>query len=531
MDKQDFSYDERFQICSSPRIATAIWRCFCYIREDTPADALTLLLFDPGLGFIETVAVAEAVATRRGGEARSVKTQLPPAVREELRAYINDLGGSPGCQIIDRLSQDSMARLVARDLDAQDQSGIIMDMFLEGKYLGIVAATNTRGEKFTEEHARLLRSFHNPLAMACANFLRQRELKELSDRLAENYRFLQDDLINIKGNEVIGAGFGLKRVMEMVHQVAPADTPVLLLGETGVGKEIIANTIHRLSPRKNNPLIKVDCAAIPDNLVENELFGHEKGSFTGAFARVRGRFERAHGGTLFLDEIGELAPETQKRILRVLQDGIIERVGGSETIRVDIRVIAATHRPLDTMVPNGKFRKDLFFRLNVFPILIPPLRDRKEDIPRFVDHFIKIKSRKIKLSSIATLAPGVIDKLMSYKWPGNIRELKNCVERELIINRGKPLTFSSLYATKMENWEISVDHLADGSFDLDQAMARHIRKVVDMTGGRVEGKQGAARLLGIHPRTLQHRMKKLDIPFGRNYKKKQQKETNVSPFN
>ncbi len=515
MDKSNFCYDSRFQICSSPRIETAIWRSFCHIREDIPADALTLLLFDPGLGFIEAV----AEATPEGGKAHSIKTQLPPAVREQLRSFIKSLGGRPACQIIDRLGQDDMARLVARDLNALNESGLLLDLILEGEYLGVVAATNRRGEKFTEEHARLMLLLHNPLAMACANFRRQRDLKELSDRLSENYRLLQDDLISITGDEVIGAGFGLKGVMEMVHQVAPAETPVLLLGETGVGKEVIANTIHRLSSRKNNPLIKVDCAAISEGLMENELFGHERGSFTGAFSRVRGRFERAHGGTLFLDEIGELSTETQKKILRVLQEGIIERVGGSEVINVDIRIIAATHRPLETMVANGKFRKDLFFRLNVFPIPIPPLRDRKEDIPRFVDHFIKIKSRKIKLSSIATLAPGVIDSLMAYRWSGNIRELKNCVERELIINRGNPLTFSSLYNTLPENGEIAVEYLADGYFDLDQVMARHIRKVLDMTAGRVEGKHGAARLLGVHPRTLQHRMKKLNIPFGRNYKK------------
>ncbi|MCP4577309.1 MAG: AAA domain-containing protein [Deltaproteobacteria bacterium] len=516
MDKYD-PYDSRFQICSSPRIETAIWRCFRYIREDIPADALTLLLFDPGLGFMEAV----AEATHEGGKAQSIKTQFPAPIREQLRAFIKDLGGNPACQIIDRLRDDDMARLVARDLNTPDESGLLLDLILEDEYLGVVAATNTKGEKFTEEHARLMLSVHNPLAMASAKFQRQRTLKELSDRLAENYRLLQEDLISITGDKVIGAGFGLKGVMEMVYQVAPADTPVLLLGETGVGKEIIANTIHRLSSRKNNPLIKVDCAAISESLVENELFGHEKGSFTGAFSRVRGRFERADGGTLFLDEIGELSPETQKKILRVLEEGVIERVGGSETISVDVRIIAATHRPLETMVADAQFRKDLFYRLNIFPILIPPLRDRKEDIPRFVDHFMKIKSRKIKLSSIATLASGAIDRLMAYKWPGNIRELKNCVERELLINGGKPLTFSSLHATMPENRELSVEHLADGSFNLDRTIARHIRKIMDMTGGRVEGIHGAARLLGVHPRTLQYRMKKLNIPFGRNYKRVQ----------
>ncbi len=515
METDNFCYDKRFKICSSPRIETAVWRCLQTVQEDIPADAMTLLLFDPGLGFIEAV----AEATLEGGKAHAIKTQLPAPIREQLRDFIKDLGGKPACQIIDRLRDDDMARLVARDLNTPDESGLLLDMILEGEYLGIVAATNSRGEKFTEEHARLMLLIHNPLAMACANFLRQRELKELSDRLAENYRLLQEDFISITGDEVIGAGFGLKGVMEMVHQVAPAETPVLLLGETGVGKEVIANTIHRLSLRKNNPLIKVDCAAIPDNLVENELFGHEKGSFTGAFSRVRGRFERAHGGTLFLDEIGELSPETQKRLLRVLQEGIIERVGGSEVIKVNIRVIAATHRPLESMVQKGQFRKDLFFRLNVFPIPIPPLRDRREDIPRFVDHFIKIISRKIKLSSIAGLAPGVIDRLMAYQWPGNIRELKNSVERELIIHRGKPLNFSSLFATMPENGSISVERMAEGSLDLGRVITLHIKKVLNMTGGRVEGNRGAARLLGVHPRTLQYRMKKLNIPFGRNYKR------------
>ncbi len=518
-------YEDRFKICSSPNIETAIWRCLRYIQSDIPADAMTLLLFDPGLGFIETV----AIATFRGGKPTAVKTRLPAPIREQFRIFIEDLEGKPACQIIDRLKDDDMARLVARDLNAMEESGLLLDIILEGEYLGVVAATSSRGEKFSDEHARLLLLLHNPLAMACANFLRQRELKELSERLAENYRLLQEDFINLTGNEVIGAGFGLKGVLELIHHVAPTDTPVLLLGETGVGKEVIANTIHRLSLRKNNPLIKVDCAAIPDNLVESELFGHEKGSFTGAFSQVYGRFERANGGTLFLDEIGELSPEAQKKLLRVLQDSVIERIGGSEVINIDIRVIAATHRSLESMLPNGKFRKDLFFRLNVFPISIPPLRDRKEDIPRFVDHFINVMSRKMKLSSIATLAPGVIDSLMGYQWPGNIRELKNAVERELIINRGKPLTFSSLFSTMPENIDIPVERMAERSLDLDRAITLHIRKVLDMTGGRVEGKRGAARLLGVHPRTLQYRMKKLNIPFGRNYRRFKPVSAKIAP--
>ena len=450
----------------------------------------------------------------------SVKTQLQPAIREQLRAFIETLEGKPGCQIIDRLSKDNLAWPVAEELGAPNDPCLILDLIIEDEYLGIVTVSNTWGEKYTEEHARRILLIHNPFALACANFLRYRDLMEFKDRLAENYRYLQDDLIHLKGDEVVGAEHGLKGVMKMVRQVASTDSPVLLLGETGVGKEVIAQTIHRLSSRRENPLIKVDCASIPESLVESDLFGHEKGAFTGAISRVRGRFERAHSGTVFLDEIGELSLQTQKKILRILQEGVIERVGGTETIKLDIRVIAATHRPLAKMITEGRFRQDLFFRLNVFPIVIPPLRERRGDIPRFVNHFIKKKSRSRRLPSIVRLAPGAIDILTAYEWPGNIRELENLVERELIINPEGPLSFSSLLPLKPQVTEESVEHLEPGSLSLDQTMSAHIRKVLKMTDGRVEGQRGAARLLDIHPRTLQHRMKKLGISFGRNYRKK-----------
>jgi len=511
---QEFFFEATSRISSSLQIEKALSRCLLYIREVLPADALTLLLFDPGLGFIETV----AYATVEGGVAPSLKTPLPSEVREQVQAYIKDLGGRPGCQIIDRLAEDDMARLVAQDLDALDEPCLLLDLFLEGEYLGIVAVTNSRMERYTEEHARLVLLLNNPFAMACANFLRYRALEELKDRLSDKCRFLQEELVYPKEDEVIGAGFGLKGVMEMVYQVAPTESPVLLLGETGVGKEVIANTIHRLSLRKEESLIKVDCAAIPESLVESELFGHEKGAYTGAVSRLRGRFERADHGTLFLDEIGELSPAVQKKLLRVLQEGVFERVGGSETLHADIRVIAATHMPIEAMIATGEFRKDLFFRLNVFPIMIPPLRDRREDIPRFVDHFIRKKGRKMRLPSLAGPAPGAIDLLMAYEWPGNIRELENCVERELILSRGRPLTFSSLWPALPENGNIAAGHPADGSLELDRIVTQHIRRVLDMTGGRVEGKRGAARLLGVHPRTLQHRMKRLNILFGRSYR-------------
>jgi transcriptional regulator with GAF, ATPase, and Fis domain len=265
-------------------------------------------------------------------------------------------------------------------------------------------------------------------------------------------------------------------------------------------------------------MIKVDCAAIPESLVESDLFGHEKGAFTGALSRFRGRFERADGGTVFLDEIGELTLATQKKILRVLQEGVIERVGGADTIELDIRVIAATNRPLQKMVDDGGFRSDLYFRLNTFPIEIPPLRQRQGDIPLLVDHFIGSESRRLGLPNIARLAPGAIDVLTAYRWPGNVRELRNLVERELIVAGEEDLAFSSLAPNGSAETKVPVEHLGEGSMSLDRVVAAHIRKVIDMTRGRVEGPRGAARLLDVHPRTLQHRMQKLGIAFGRKYR-------------
>jgi transcriptional regulator with GAF, ATPase, and Fis domain len=309
--------------------------------------------------------------------------------------------------------------------------------------------------------------------------------------------------------------------MEMVRQVAPLESPVLLLGETGVGKEVLANAIHNLSHRRSGPLIRVNCGAIPETLMDSELFGHEKGAFTGAISRKRGRFERAHGGTIFLDEIGELPPEAQVRLLRVLQDKEIERVGGSETIQIDIRVIAATHRNLERMLAQGNFRDDLYFRLRVFPIAIPPLRQRHEDIPALVQHFIQKKSREMKLSINPVLAPGALDRLIHYAWPGNARELENAIERELILSKGSALSFDSIAAQGQANENHqppAVNQTPNKPMDLDLVMAAHIRNVLKMCNGRVEGEKGAAGLLKIHPSTLRKRMKKLNIAFGRKAK-------------
>ncbi len=516
MNKYKFYYGASSQICSSLDIEKALFNCLHFIRSYLPADVITLHLFNPGFGFVDTV--AEASLDR--GSLLSERTQLPASTRNLIQAFIKDLDGKPKCLAIERLRDDPLSSLVAEKLGMLDYPCLILDLIIENDYLGIITVSNFEKKIYTEEQADLILLLHNPLSLACANFLRYRELAELKDRLTENYHYLQEDMINETGDYVIGTELGLKGVMKLVRQVAHTMTPVLLLGETGVGKEVIARAVHKLSLRRGHPLIKVDCTAIPENLVESDLFGHEKGAFTGAVAKTRGRLERADGGTLFLDEIGELSLQTQTKLLRVLQERIIERVGGTEPIQLDIRIIAATNRPLLQMVEEGKFRKDLFFRLNVFPIEIPPLRQRSEDIPLLVSHIIKKESRRLGLPFITALMPGAIDILTSYQWPGNIRELKNVVEREMILCNGKPLAFSSLYPLKPEDVKTAVKDLQPGYMNLDQAMSAHIQKVLQMTNGRVEGPSGAARLMDIHPRTLQNRMKKLGIPFGRKYKKK-----------
>ncbi len=288
-------------------------------------------------------------------------------------------------------------------------------------------------------------------------------------------------------------------------------------GETGTGKEVIANAIHYSSPRKDGPFIKVNCGAIPETLLDSELFGHEKGAFTGAISQKRGRFERADKGTIFLDEIAELPAQAQVRLLRVLQIKEIERVGGTTSIPVDIRIISATNRNLQEMIASGRFREDLWFRLNVFPIMIPPLRQRREDIPSLVHHFIDRKSKELKLAERRVLATGAIDRLMAYDWPGNIRELENLIERALIQSRGDTLSFEALSAPQVPvGREVTRDPGRNRTvFSLDEINAQHIRQALEMAGGKINGPGGAAQILGLHPNTLRSRMNKLGIPFGR----------------
>jgi transcriptional regulator with PAS, ATPase and Fis domain len=332
------------------------------------------------------------------------------------------------------------------------------------------------------------------------------QISRLKEQLEDETAYLQEEIKSEHNYEnIIGTSNALKYVLHKVEQIAPTDTTVLILGETGTGKELIARATHSSSPRKGRAMVKVNCATLPANLIESELFGHEKGAFTGAQTRQAGRFEVADGTTFFLDEIGELSLELQTKLLRVLEHGEFERLGSFRTIKVDVRVIAATNRKLEEEVRNGKFRQDLWYRLNVFPITVPPLRMRKEDIPLLVDSFVKKFSRPLG-KGIETITQATIKTLQNYPWPGNVRELENVIERAVINTEGTKLWL----ADKLEPPQGSDLSLAELR-TLAEIERDHIIQVLEEKNWTIEGEKGAAMILGLNPSTLRARLRKLGI--------------------
>lgn len=328
------------------------------------------------------------------------------------------------------------------------------------------------------------------------------EIDHLRNQLQQQNLYLKQEVEQLQGrNRIIGQSHPLKRVLLQAKTVAPLDSTVLLLGETGTGKELIASAIHEMSPRANQPMIRVNCSAMPASLIESELFGREVGAYTGALSRQVGRFELANGSTLLLDEIGELSIEIQVKLLRVLEEKTIQRLGSSETIPVDVRIITATNRDLKAAVDDQTFRQDLYYRLNVFPITVPPLRQRHQDIPAmvcaFVDEFNRVFSK-----SVLSVSQDSMDKLQQYDWPGNVRELRNVVERAMIMATGPTL---SIHVPTQEMDDPTLP------LTLKQAEHDHVRRVLELAGWRVRGKDGAAEILGVRPTTLESRMAKLGI--------------------
>jgi transcriptional regulator with GAF, ATPase, and Fis domain len=425
-------------------------------------------------------------------------------------------GELPPVLVINRPQEESVTKSLLTALGEPSSSVMSLPLIVQERPAGALALLAEGDDRFDERHARLYATLKEPFFVAMSNTLEHEEVVKLKNRLADDNRYLHRELLRISGHEIVGADFGLREVMQKVRQVGPTESPVLLTGETGVGKDVIANAIHLGSPRREGPFIPVNCGAIPHSLLDSELFGHEKGAFTGALNKKRGRFERADKGTILLDEIGEMPLEAQVRLLRVIQHREIERVGGAERIPVDIRIIAATNKDLAGMVRAGRFREDLWFRLNVFPIEVPPLRERSSDIPALVQHFIERKAGELKIGETPRLATGAIDDLMAYDWPGNVRELENIVERAMILYRGEPLRFDELGGS-LSNRETITDPGADPEvLELDAVIVKHISRVLRMTAGKIHGPGGAGELLGVNPNTLRYKMQKLGIPFKRS---------------
>ena len=343
------------------------------------------------------------------------------------------------------------------------------------------------------------------LARVGAHIALRREI-EAHGRSKATIRLLVEEM-RADRDSMVGESPALRRVRELIAQVAPTDSTVLIQGETGTGKELVARAIHENSTRRERPLIKVNCAALPRELVESELFGHEKGAFTGAALQRRGRFELADGGTLFLDEVGELPSEAQAKVLRVLQEREFERVGGTRSLRVDVRIIAATNRDLHAEASASRFRTDLYFRLNVFPIALPPLRERREDIPHLLRHFALKTARRLG-REVHGISPSLIERASAYHWPGNIRELENLVERTLIMSKSGTLDTNELFASPISEMPVTPQ---GNHASLQEVERAHIRRVLDSTRWKIEGDLGAAQILGLNPSTLRGRMRKLGI--------------------
>jgi formate hydrogenlyase transcriptional activator len=483
------------------------------IRRVVPFDRAAFLLYQPESKTLKLLSMngAEESEFFRLGKEYDLQETLVSAwvlVYQEvvMRGDLEREWQSPGER-----------RLLAEGI----QSYCVVPLVAMGTSIGTFTVWSEAKNRYTQQDAELLREVANQVALAIANMKSYEEIAALKGRLEKENVYLQEEIRTVHNfEEIVGNSPALLALLRRVDQVAPTDSSVLIYGETGTGKELIARAIHDRSNRKNRPLVKVNCSAISAGLVESELFGHVKGAFTGAFERRIGRFELADGGTIFLDEVGELPLDTQVKLLRVLQEREFEPVGSNRSVRVDVRIICATNRNLQESISEGTFRSDLYYRLNVFPLEVPPLRERSSDIPQLAMFFLSRYARNLgkKIDGISAAAT---EKLTNYSWPGNIRELQNVIERALILSTGAILDLesdlSSVSASPVlpnpAHEVAKVLPFAEQSphKTLQEVERAHILAVLEETHGVIEGSNGAAKTLGMHPNTLRHRMEKLGI--------------------
>lgn len=476
------------------------------ISDVIPHDAATLGLYDPGTGGL----IVQFLAPDETGAHRSeVRLSLEGSPAGEVYRTRQPL-------ILERIDDPRFAQEATRHHRSIGmKSGLWVPLIHRDEAIGALAVSSRREAAFSDHDAQMLTEIADQVAMAVNNAVAFRQIAELRDRLTQEKQYLEEE-INLENRfeDIVGESTGLRQVLKDIETVAPTDATVLIQGETGTGKELLARAIHRLSPRRDRTFVKLNCAAIPAGLLESELFGHEKGAFTGAIARKLGRLELANEGTLFLDEIGEMPVDLQPKLLRALQEREFERLGGTRPIQVNVRLIAATNRDLGKMVNEKQFRADLYYRLKVFPISSPPLRERAGDIPVLVRHFVANHSRRMG-KNIQKIPDEAMEALVRWKWPGNIRELENLLERAVILTRG-PVLYVPL--TELEAQEEEEDQAAESTEpenpNLRAAEREHILRVLRECKGQIGGPEGAAARLGLKRTTLNSKLKKLGIERG-----------------
>jgi len=510
------------RIVSSLDITLAMQRLKDYMKDQIPVSGLAIATFNPNLKMCDVVTSIVPPGFPDMTGSVPIPKQFWTFLKKDLAQGTELNLINTGIQFDAEQNQvlnQYQKILEAFDVPAQ-YSHMGMYLFIERKRFGFFLIFTDDETGYTKDHAKLLSLLREPISLTVSNSLHYEKIVYLNSVLKKENEYLSRKIKKTINDKIIGHSTGLRDVMQMVTQVAHLKSPVLLSGETGVGKEVLANAIHVMSQRKNQPFIKVNCGAIPEFLIESELFGHEKGAFTGADSSRRGRFERADKGTIFLDEIGELPLQAQVKLLRVLQEQEFERVGGTNVISINIRIVSATNQNLEEMVRAGKFREDLWFRLNVCPINIPPLRQRLIDIPAFIKHFLDLKKREFKLKQVPLISSKAMEILQSYHWPGNVRELGNVVERSLIRQQieglNTPLKFDLPKAEK-KGKDCSEVFRYEPRMSLDSVICAHILQTLEQTGGKIAGENGAAKLLDLNPSTLHSRIKKMGIVFSRNF--------------
>lgn len=517
----------------SSSVLLAVWREACrhieigestdniarILAERMPIGQILVRHFDPKRPSLETVAVGAMGASSRAAPAR---TECTPAQLRQLQEWssrgqlLHRRPGTPGPSTLDWI--------VPRGIEQDVLAGPLND--LQGP-CGILVLVAQENQQFDARHLALVKELLEPFSTAIENDRHVREVATLRAAAEADKRSLLSRLGRKDVQDrVVGAQSGLRSILKRVELVARADAPVLILGETGTGKEVIARLIHSNSTRAAGPFLRINCGAIPPELIDSQLFGHERGAFTGAVETRQGWFERADGGTLLLDEIGELPPAAQVRLLRILQDGWLERVGGQQPVHVNVRIVAATHRDLAAMAAEGTFREDLWYRIAVFPLRLPPLRERIEDIPELARHFAERAAVRFNLA-LALPTPEDVQLLESYCWPGNIRELAAVIDRAAILGDGRRLEVAKSLgvaangpgASQTDGGAVATAAVPPSSvrevLPLDAAMKLHIEAALKATHGQIEGRRGAGALLKVNPHTLRAKMRKLGVNWAR----------------